>query len=169
MPVEVAAIGLGSNLGNRIAHLRFGLSALRRLLCDVVVSRVYETEPREVVEQPRFLNACCVGRTRQTPRQLLEQLQQVELLAGRRRAGPRYGPRVLDLDLLLHGTTVIETPDLVVPHPRLRERPFVLVPLAELVPHWVVPASGGRVAATVEDLAQAAGARGVESTEIELT
>lgn len=168
MPVEVVAIGLGSNLGNRIAHLRFGLSALRQLLCDVVVSRVYETEPREVVEQPRFLNACCVGKSRQTPRQLLERLKHVERLAGRRCAGPRYGPRVLDLDLLLHGTSVIETPDLVVPHPYLRERPFVLVPLAELVPHWVVPASGGRAAATVADLAQAAGARGVELTEIEL-
>lgn len=167
--MEHVAVGLGSNLGDRIAHLRSGVSALRRLLRDVVVSGVYETEPREVVEQPRFLNACCVGRTRLTPRRLLVELQHVERLAGRRRAGPRYGPRVLDLDLLLHGTTVIETPDLVVPHPRLRERPFVLVPLAELVPHWVVPASGGYAVSTVADLARAAGGNGVELTDIELT
>lgn len=168
MTVEHVAVGLGSNLGNRPAYLRFGLGALRRLLSDVVVSPVYETEPREVVEQPPFLNACCVGKTRFTPRQFLMQLQHIERMAGRRWAGPRYGPRVLDLDLLLHGTTVIETPDLVVPHPRLRERPFVLVPLAELVPDCVVPASGGHAAATVADLARAAGAKGVELTEIDL-
>lgn len=160
------AVGIGSNVGDRLASLRFAEQALRGLLEETRTSAVYETEPKEVTDQPRFLNACCVGRTDLPPRELLGALLELERRAGRR-AGPRYGPRTLDLDLLLYGTTVVEEPDLVVPHPRMRQRGFVLVPLAELVPGWEVPASRGFEAASVAQLASVTGEEGVQRLEIE--
>ena len=96
-----------------------------------------------------------------TPRQLLSQLQDAERAAGRDRSGPRYGPRTLDLDLLLYGDQVIEDPDLVVPHSRLRERGFVLVPLAEIAAEWIVPASAGMAADSVGSLAERVGMDGI--------
>lgn len=162
-----AAIGMGSNLGDRAATLRFALKGLRRLLDDPRPSAIYETVPRHLSEQPRFLNACCTGRTHLAPRQLLAELQHLEALAGRRAGGPRYGPRPLDLDLLLYGGAVIEEPDLTVPHPRMRERGFVLVPLAELIPDSTVPASGGSAVERVGQLAARVDATGVERTNLE--
>jgi 2-amino-4-hydroxy-6-hydroxymethyldihydropteridine diphosphokinase len=139
MPV---AIGLGSNLGDREGALRFALRRLAEFLDQMRVSSVYETEPVHDVEQPRFLNAACTGVTRLTPRQLLSQLQDVERAAGRRRDDRRFGPRTLDLDLLLYGEELIRIPELVVPHPRLQERAFVLVPLSEIAGEWIVPGTG---------------------------
>ena len=95
------AVGLGSNLGDRLANLRQGLRAVAAHAEDLEVSGVYHTEPVHFEAQGPFLNACCAGRTRLTPRQLLSELQDAERRAGRRRDGPRYGPRELDLDLLL--------------------------------------------------------------------
>lgn len=161
------SIGLGSNQGDRAANLRFGLRGLRRHLDDVRASSIYETIPRHVLEQPMFFNACCVGRTQLTARQLLGEMKLLEAQAGRMAGGPRYGPRILDLDLLLFGTEVIDQPDLVVPHPRLRERTFVLLPLAELIPDWTVPASGGVREARVDELAARIDATGVERTNLE--
>ena len=161
------AIGLGSNLDDRLEHLRYGAAGLRRLLDDAIFSSIYETMPREVEDQPRFLNACCTGRTRLTPRQLLAELQHLELLSGRRREGRRFGPRTLDLDLLLFGERSIDEDGLVVPHPRMRERGFVLIPLAELAPDTEVPASGGTHRTTVERLASEVGAKGVRRTSHE--
>lgn len=161
------AIGLGSNQGDRPANLRFGLSGLRRHLDDVRASSIYETTPRHVLEQPLFLNACCVGRTRLTARQLLDEMKLLEAQTGREAGGPRYGPRTLDLDLLLFGADVVEQPDLIVPHPRLRERAFVLVPLAELIPDAKVPASGGASAASVSELAARVDPGGMERTNLE--
>ncbi|MBK5098559.1 MAG: 2-amino-4-hydroxy-6-hydroxymethyldihydropteridine diphosphokinase, partial [Gemmatimonadetes bacterium] len=111
-------------------------------------------------DQPLFFNACCTGRTRLTPHQFLSQLQDAEQAAGRDRTGPWYGPRTLDLDLLLYGDEVIEDSDLVVPHPRLRERGFVLVPLAEIAADWLVPASRGEEAESVGSLAGRVGTDG---------
>lgn len=159
-------IGLGSNQGNRAANLRFGLRGLQRHLDDARPSSIYETEPKGMSDQPQFLNACCVGHTRLTARRLLEKMKSLEAEAGRETGGPRYGPRILDLDLLLYGTAVIEQPGLVVPHPRIRERGFVLVPLAELAPDMTVPASAGNSAASVAELADRVDSEGVERVNL---
>lgn len=151
------AIGLGSNLGDRIGNLGFGLSRIRGLLTDVTVSSVYETEPLHVLEQPHFLNACCVGLTSLSATGLLDALKEVECAAGRPAERRRYGPRSLDLDILLFGDDQLETEALQVPHPRLRERAFVLVPLAEIAGDWRYPGSLD----TVRELADRVNTRGV--------
>jgi 2-amino-4-hydroxy-6-hydroxymethyldihydropteridine diphosphokinase len=147
------AIALGSNLGDREHWIAFGVWALRRELEELRVSDLFETIPEQLEDQPLFLNACCTGRTRLAPHQLLSQLQDAERAAGRDRSGPRFGPRTLDLDLLLYGDEVIADSDLEVPHPRLRERAFVLVPLADIASEWIVPASQGATAERVDELA----------------
>lgn len=160
-PIRRFAVSLGSNLGERLANLSFGLQRIRQVADAVVVSSVYETEPRYVENQPSFFNACCTGCTRLTPRQMLAHLQDSERSAGRHRGGPRYGPRILDLDLLLYESAVIRLPELTVPHPGLRERPFILVPLAEIAGDWVVPDPGGGADRTVRSLVDEAGDAGV--------
>ena len=165
---EHFAVGLGSNLGDRLANLHLGLRAVAAHASDLTVSAVYETEPVLFEAQGPFLNACCVGVTRLTPRQLLSDLQDAERRAGRRSGGPRYGPRELDLDLLLYGEETVESEHLVVPHPRLWERAFVLAPLAEIAPEWVVPAAADQPSATVVELAEAVGRIGIARTELKL-
>ena len=162
------AIGLGSNLGDRLANLHVGLRAVAAHASVLAVSGVYETEPVLFETQGPFLNACCVGVTRLTPRQLLSELQDAERRAGRRSGGPRYGPRELDLDLLLYGEERVDSEHLVVPHPRLRERAFVLAPLADIAPEWVVPAAADQPSATVAELAEAVGRIGIERTGLKL-
>ena len=165
---ERFAIGLGSNVGDRLANLRLGLRAVAAHADDLRVSAVYETLPLHFEAQASFLNACCVGATRLAPHQVLSELQDAERRAGRRRGGLRYGPRELDLDLLLYGDRTLESEHLSVPHPRIRERAFVLVPLAEIAPDWIVPAGPDREAATVSDLAATVARTGIERTEYEL-
>ncbi len=155
------AVSLGSNLEDRAAWIEFGVRVLRRELLELRVSAVYETVPVLLEDQPLFLNACCTGRTRLTPHQLLSQLQDAERAARRDRTGPRNGPRTLDLDLLLYGDEAIDDLDLVVPHPRLRERGFVLIPLAEIAADWIVPASRGEEAESVGSLAASVGTAGI--------
>lgn len=162
------AIGLGSNLGDRAKMLRFGLDRLRGFVNGLEVSSVYETAPRHVLDQPDFLNACCTGYTGLGPRGLLNRMQAVERAAGRKREARRFGPRALDLDLLLYDELAIEEPDLVVPHARLRERGFVLFPLAELAPEWKVPDRDGETFTTVAALAARIEMEGNMRTEIEL-
>ena len=106
-----------------------------------------ETDPVGFVEQPRFLNAAVRVRTELSPRALLERLLEIERQLGRTRDGPRYGPRTIDLDLLVYDDAVVDEPGLTVPHPRLAERRFVLEPLADLDPALFVPCRG-----TVADL-----------------
>jgi 2-amino-4-hydroxy-6-hydroxymethyldihydropteridine diphosphokinase len=139
-----AYIGLGSNLGDREGFLRRAVELLRdEADIDVVaVSSVRETDPVGFLDQPRFLNAAVEVETPLTARALLERLLAVEQALGRRRDGPRYGPRTIDLDLLLYGDEVVEEAGLTVPHPRLAERRFVLEPLHELAPDLVVPGRG---------------------------
>ena len=144
-PAIRAYVGLGSNLGDREATLR---EALRLLEADphidvAVVSSFRETDPVGYVDQPRFLNAAAAVETELAPRALLDRLLATERRLGRdRAASPRSGPRTIDLDLLLYGEERVEEPGLVVPHPRLHERLFVLEPLAELDPALVVPGRG---------------------------
>jgi len=133
--VTLAYVGLGANLGDREAALRGGLE---RLAAEpgvevVSVSSFRETDPvGPVRDQPRFLNGAAALETSLSARELLDALLRIESEFGRRREGPRGGPRTLDLDLLLYGDEQIDEPGLRVPHPRLHERPFVLEPLAEL-------------------------------------
>jgi 2-amino-4-hydroxy-6-hydroxymethyldihydropteridine diphosphokinase len=108
----------------------------------VAVSAFRETDPVDYLEQPRFVNAAAAVETDLSPRELLDALLAVERVLGRSREGPRYGPRTIDLDLLLYGDEVLEEPGLTVPHPRLHERAFALTPLAELDPGLVVPGRG---------------------------
>jgi 2-amino-4-hydroxy-6-hydroxymethyldihydropteridine diphosphokinase len=136
--VTLAYIGLGSNLGNRETLLRRAAEAIGA----VRLSPVIETEPWGYADQPRFLNAVAELETELRPRELLELLLDVERRLGRTRHGPRYGPRTIDLDLLLYGDEVIDEPGLQVPHPRLAERLFVLEPLAALVPERKIPGNG---------------------------
>jgi 2-amino-4-hydroxy-6-hydroxymethyldihydropteridine diphosphokinase len=148
----IAAIGLGSNVGDRQAHLDFAAGRLRSLLHNFKLSSIRETEPLGVPgDQPRFLNAAAVGETMLGARALLDQLQAIESEAGRDR--PYAGaPRTLDLDLILYGPQVIDQPGLVVPHPRFRERRFVLEPLAEIAPGSQDPMTGRTVAELLRQL-----------------
>ena len=139
-----AYVGLGANLGDREAMLR---AALEQLAAEpgvevVAVSAFRDTAPVGLVDQPRFLNAVAAVETELPARELLERLLGVERRLGRTREGPRFGPRTIDLDLLLYGDAELAEPGLEVPHPRMHERLFVLEPLAELDPDLVVPGRG---------------------------
>lgn len=155
----LAHLGLGSNLGDREAHLREAVASLDEV---VAVSGAYESEPLGGPEQGPYLNAVVALETARSPRALLVECQRLEALAGRVRA-ERWGPRTLDVDVLLVGDLVVVEDDLVVPHPRLWLRRFVLAPLAEVAP-WLVPASAleaaeGGAVRTAVDLTGASGRR----------
>jgi 2-amino-4-hydroxy-6-hydroxymethyldihydropteridine diphosphokinase len=139
-----AYVGIGSNLGNREVNLRRALELLESdpEIDVVAVSQLRDTEPVGMVDQPRFLNGAVRIWTELRPRALLERLLDVERQLGRVRTGQRFGPRTIDLDLLLYGDETVSEPGLRVPHPRLAERRFVLEPLAELEPRLKVPGHG---------------------------
>ncbi len=148
MTPALVAIAAGSNLGDRRVHLDWAFDQLAARLTDFRRSTYHETDPVGVSgPQPRFLNAAAVGRTSLEAPALLEVLLDLERAHGRTRAAPR-APRTLDLDLIFYGDLILDSPALVVPHPRFREREFVLGPLAELVPAWRDPVTGR----TVEEL-----------------
>ena len=126
------AIALGSNVGDRRSHLEFALDRLAPLLSHLTVSTFHETDPVDA-EGPRFLNAAATGVTALPPRELLDALLAIEQGRGRERAC-RNAPRTLDLDLVLYGDSIVSEAGLEVPHPRFRERRFVLAPLAEIAP-----------------------------------
>jgi 2-amino-4-hydroxy-6-hydroxymethyldihydropteridine diphosphokinase len=141
------AIAMGSNIGDREAHLRYAVQRLASLLTGLQVSPFIETQPEDVSPQPLFLNAAAVGTTRLAARPLLDALLAIERERGRER--PHIGaPRTLDLDLVLFGAETIDEPGLKVPHPRFRRRRFVLEPLAAIAPAMVDPVTG----LTVEEL-----------------
>ena len=135
-----AYIGLGANLGDREATMRRAIDLLGDEV--VAVSTFRETDPVGYADQPRFLNAAVALETALTPWELLDRLLAVERELGRTRDGPRYGPRTIDLDLLLYGEEIVDESGLRVPHPRLAERRFALEPLFELDPGLVIPAVG---------------------------
>lgn len=138
----LVAIALGSNLGDRKASLEFARAQLRTLLTDYHASSDYETEPVDVPgRQPLFLNAAVIGQTRLGPRALLDALMEIERQGGRRRPAPGAA-RTLDLDLILYDGEVVNETDLLIPHPRFRERRFVLEPLAEIAPALKDPVTG---------------------------
>ena len=143
----LAAIALGSNLesrfGDREANLREAVRRIEALGEVHAVSSFYDTEPVGYLEQPRFLNAAMLLETKLGPMELMRGLLGVERAMGREREGAvRKGPRVIDLDLLLYGDWVLWAEDLILPHPRMEERRFVLEPLAEIAPEWMHPVLG---------------------------
>ena len=140
----LAWVGLGGNLGDPAAALQDALDALDRI-CGVeltAVSSVYQSAPVGLSAQPDFLNAVARIDTSLEPGELLEQLLRIETEQGRVRLGERFGPRLIDLDLLLYNETMLQSDALTLPHPRMLERRFVLEPLAELEGDMVLP--GGR-------------------------
>lgn len=149
-------LALGSNLGDRRANLQ---SALQALLPAVLVRRaspVYETPPWGLTEQPAFLNMVVEAETGLPPLDLLAHLKRLETQLGRL-PSVRYGPRSIDMDILFYDDLVLDSPGLTIPHPRLHERAFVLVPLADLAPDLVHP----RLGQTVRDLLTAVDASGI--------
>ena len=137
-----AYIGLGANIGDREGTIRRALQLLRARVHVVAVSSILETDPWGYVDQPPFLNAAAAVETDLTPRELLEGLLEIERELGRTRRGPQFGPRTIDLDLLLYDEDRITEPGLTIPHPRLHERRFALEPLVELDPELTVPGRG---------------------------
>ena len=141
----IAAIALGSNLGDRQAHLDYAVTRLHQLLRSLVVSQYRDTAPVQMRGPQRLvLNAAAVGDTALSAREVLDALLAIEQERDRERPFP-HAPRTLDLDLILFGDAVIDEPGLAVPHPRFRERRFVLEPLAEIAPALVDPVSGRSV------------------------
>ncbi|MCC5828861.1 MAG: 2-amino-4-hydroxy-6-hydroxymethyldihydropteridine diphosphokinase [Phycisphaeraceae bacterium] len=152
--LERTWIGLGSNLGDRSAQLRQAVRSLKALpgVEAVAVSALYETEPVGPIQQGLFLNAAARLLARMEPPSLIRSLQEIERRAGRDEpaARPHWGPRSLDLDILLWEEQVIDLPGIRVPHPRMHERAFVLKPLADLDPDAVHPVLGETIARLLE-------------------
>jgi len=143
-PLVRVAIALGSNLGDRERYLHEALTSLTAFVRELHASTFHDTDPVGVGDQPRFLNAAAVGVTDLTARDLLDTLLAIESRSGRVR--PHLGaPRTLDLDLILYGDAVIDESGLIVPHPRFRERAFVLRPLSEIAADWIDPVTGRTV------------------------
>jgi len=135
-------VAFGSNLGDRRQHLLWAAARLEEVLSGLLLSTVIETDAEDVPDvQPPYLNAVAVGQCELPPRQLLERLQQIERDRNRTRPGWRAA-RTLDLDLILYGDLVVEEPDLTLPHPRFRERRFVLEPLVQVAPELRDPVTG---------------------------
>jgi 2-amino-4-hydroxy-6-hydroxymethyldihydropteridine diphosphokinase len=162
--LKTAFLALGSNLGDREANLR---DAVRRLKADDLRitrrSSLYETAPREMLDQPWFLNAVVEAQAELFPLQLLERIRKIEREMGRRRVVAK-GPRNIDIDILFYGRSVIDTAELQVPHPRMRERRFVLEPLAEIAPDFRHPVTGK----TAHEMLAALEPQGVRRLEVTL-
>ena len=144
--MTVVYLALGSNVGNREENLREAERRLRHLAISVKqVSSIYETAPVDYLDQPWFLNSVLEAETDLPPHELLRRMREIESAMGSQKPFAK-GPRLIDLDILLYGDETIATPDLQVPHPRMLERLFVLVPLAEIVPTYRHPSWHGSVA-----------------------
>lgn len=138
---EVVYLALGSNLGDRLANFQAAIAALSPAMTVLEQSRVYETPPWGVTDQPAFLNMVIKGETHLAPQDFLAHLKYLETELGRI-PSMRYGPRLIDMDILIYGSLVLNTPELTLPHPHLHERAFVLVPLADLAADLVHPVLG---------------------------
>lgn len=140
-------LSLGSNLSDREGNLRAALQRLGAVLELTDISSIYESVPVGVTEQPSFLNLVALGESDLSPDRLLRLVKEIERAVGRQPTY-RWGPRVVDIDIVFYGDHIVDTPNLVIPHPEMARRAFVLVPLAEIAPHLRHPTSGR----TIEDL-----------------
>jgi 2-amino-4-hydroxy-6-hydroxymethyldihydropteridine diphosphokinase len=151
--LHVVYLGLGSNIGERDMNLAAAIQALEEVVTVKRVSSVYDTAPMHVTDQPRFHNLVCQATTDLTPPALLHAAKAIERQLGRV-DGPRFGPRVIDIDVLLYDQLVLHTDALTVPHPRLAERAFVLAPLAEIAPELPHPVLGETMSLLLSHLAE---------------
>ncbi len=147
IPQHTVFLALGSNLGDRRANLAAAVARMSPVIAVERISQLYETEPAYVTDQPPFLNAVLRGATGLSPEELLAWIKRLEPELGRR-AGVRFGPRLIDIDILLYDALVLTSPALTIPHPRMAERPFVLVPLAEIASALIPPGWSVSVADT---------------------
>jgi 2-amino-4-hydroxy-6-hydroxymethyldihydropteridine diphosphokinase len=141
MTTSKVYLALGTNLGDRAGNLRAAMAALPPHVTVTKKSPVYETQPWGMADQPAFLNMVLRGKTQLAPMELLKYLKDLETRLGRR-PSIRYGPRIIDIDMLFYDDVILKTPKLTIPHPDLHERAFVLVPLADLAPGLVHPVIG---------------------------
>ena len=148
-------LGLGSNVGDRQQNLDKALDFLSQRLRMGEVSSIYDTEPVGNADQPHFLNLACQAYTRLEPTGLLALAKGIESKLGR--VGKSGAPRTIDIDILLYGEQVIETPELVIPHPKMTERAFVLVPLDEIAPDLVHPVSGKTIRELLQGITEKQG------------
>ena len=149
--IHIVYIALGTNMGDRLGNLQNAEAALLPAVQVVAASSIYETAPWGYADQPDFLNQVLQGETELEPLGLLQYMKQLEIELGRK-PSVRYGPRLIDLDILFYDDLMLETAELVIPHPRLVERAFVLVPLAELAPDLQHPRNEKIVQALLNEL-----------------
>ena len=142
-------LGLGSNLGDREANLREAVRRLEQRVAIDALSAQYETPPMGPPDQPWYLNAVCGGATELEPRELLASVKRIEREMGRVPT-VHWGPRIIDIDILFYDDLVLDSPELVIPHPGILHRPFVLVPLADIAPEFVHPHLGESVSALLQ-------------------
>jgi 2-amino-4-hydroxy-6-hydroxymethyldihydropteridine diphosphokinase len=135
------ALALGANVGDRLGMLRAAVAGLASYVNVTTVSPIYETAPAYVTDQPFFLNAVILAKTKLEPLALLWSVKQLETELGRTPTF-RYGPRAIDIDILFHGEHIVASPELTLPHPRMVEREFVLRPLADVEKNWKHPQTG---------------------------
>jgi 2-amino-4-hydroxy-6-hydroxymethyldihydropteridine diphosphokinase len=154
-------LGLGTNLGERAANLQAAARALEPAVRVLRASRLYETPPWGYEQQPDFLNQVLESSTDLNPQELLAYVKRLEVELGRQ-PGVRYGPRLIDIDILLYGAEIVDLPDLVIPHPRLAERAFMLRPLVDLAPDLRHPLLGKTIAELLAGV-DASGIRLIES------
>jgi len=144
-------LALGTNLGQRRANLQLALDTLGEVLTIEAVSPIYETEPWGFTDQPDFFNACLLGLTKLSPHDLLDTCKSIEQRLGRQ-AGSKWGPRLIDIDMIFYGQLILDNGKLKIPHPQLDQRAFVLAPLADIAPDWSHPESNQSVADLLENV-----------------